>query len=62
MVVLGGVSPDEAPGGLTVETVLLGGKNRTLTEFGELARHAGLEVETAGRQPSGRFVVECRPA
>ena len=29
-------------------------------EFRELARAAGLDVRAAGRQPSGRFVVECR--
>jgi hypothetical protein len=41
--------------------VLVGGKSRTLTEFRELARSAGLEVSATGRQPSGRFIVECRP-
>lgn len=62
VVVLSGVSPDDAPEGLTVEMVLLGGKHRGVTEFRALAREAGLEVRAAGRQPSGRFVVECRPA
>jgi hypothetical protein len=61
VVVLGGVSPDEAPLGLTIETVLLGGKQRTVSEFRELAGAAGLAVAATGRQPSGRFVVECRP-
>jgi hypothetical protein len=42
--------------------VLVGGKDRTLTQFRELAREAGLEVSASGRQPTGRFVVECRPA
>ena len=41
--------------------VLVGGKDRSLADFRELARAAGLEVQAAGRQPSGRFVVECRP-
>jgi 2,7-dihydroxy-5-methyl-1-naphthoate 7-O-methyltransferase len=41
--------------------VLLGGKYRAVTEFRELAREAGLEVLAAERQPSGRFVTECRP-
>jgi 2,7-dihydroxy-5-methyl-1-naphthoate 7-O-methyltransferase len=41
--------------------VLLGGKYRTVTEFQDLAREAGLEVLAAGRQPSGHFGVECRP-
>lgn len=41
--------------------VLVGGKDRTLDEFCELAREAGLEVRSTGRQPSGRVIVECRP-
>lgn len=61
VVVLGGVSPDGASRGLLIEMVLLGGKQRSVTEFRELAREAGLEVLAAERQPSGRFVVECRP-
>jgi hypothetical protein len=61
VVVLGGVRPDEAPRGLVIEMVLLGGKQRTVAEFGELAQAAGLEVSAAGKQPSGYFVVECRP-
>jgi hypothetical protein len=61
VVVLGGVTPDDAPRGLLIEMVLLGGKQRTVTEFRKLAGAVGLEVLTAGRQPSGRFVVECRP-
>jgi SAM-dependent methyltransferase len=60
IVILGGVSPDDAPASLSIETVLLGGKTNTLAEFRELAREAGLEVCAAGRLPSGRFVVECR--
>jgi hypothetical protein len=63
VVLLNGVSPDEAggPSPALLMMVLVGGKDRTLTEFRELARTAGLEVHAAGRQPSGRFVVECRP-
>jgi SAM-dependent methyltransferase len=63
VVILGGVSPDD-PRGASPELlmlVLVGGKSRTLTEFRELARSAGLEVSATGRQPSGRFIVECRP-
>ncbi len=41
--------------------VLLGGKQRTVAEITALARKAGLEVVAAERQPSGYFVVECRP-
>ena len=59
VVVLGGVSPDEdgGPSPDLLMMVLVGGKDRSLTEFRELARAAGLEVQAAGRQPSGRFVV-----
>jgi SAM-dependent methyltransferase len=62
VVVLGGVSPDDAPRRLTIEMVLVGGTTNTVAEFRELAREAGLEVAAAGRQAPGRFVVECRPA
>ncbi|HEY3082210.1 MAG TPA: methyltransferase [Chloroflexota bacterium] len=61
--VLSGVSPDDA-GGPSPELlmlVLLGGKDRTLAEFRELAGGAGLGVQAAGRLRSGRFAVECRP-
>ena len=62
VVLLNGVSPDEnAASPELLMLVLVGGKNRSLSEFRELARAAGLEVTATGRQPSGRFVVECRP-
>ena len=63
IVVLNGVSPDESGGPLPalLMMVLVGGRERSLAEFRELARDAGLEVQAAERQPSGRFVVECRP-
>jgi 2,7-dihydroxy-5-methyl-1-naphthoate 7-O-methyltransferase len=61
VVVLGGVVPDDAPRGVSIEMVLVGGKHRTVAEFRELARKVGLEVSAAERQPSGYFVVECRP-
>jgi SAM-dependent methyltransferase len=63
VVVLNGVSPDEmnGPPPALLMMVLVGGRERNLKEFGELARAAGLEVQTAERLPSGRFVVECRP-
>ena len=44
---------------LTPEMVLVGGKTNTLAEFRELAREVGLKICATGRQPSGRFVVEC---
>jgi 2,7-dihydroxy-5-methyl-1-naphthoate 7-O-methyltransferase len=61
VVVLSGVLPDNTPRPLTIEMVLLGGKSRTVSEFRELAREAGLEVLAFGQQSSGYFVVECRP-
>jgi SAM-dependent methyltransferase len=62
VVVLGGVSPDDDRGARSelLMLVLVGGKSRTLSEFRELARGAGLEISVTGNQPSGRFVVECR--
>jgi SAM-dependent methyltransferase len=63
VVLLNGVSPDESGGPPpdVLMMVLVGGKYRTLSEFRTLARSAGLEVHAAGREPSRRFVVECRP-
>ncbi|MGP3965943.1 methyltransferase [Nonomuraea sp. 3N208] len=61
VVVVGSVSLEPVTGGgLTPELVLVGGVERTLEEFGELAARAGLEVVATGTQPSGRSVVECR--
>jgi 2,7-dihydroxy-5-methyl-1-naphthoate 7-O-methyltransferase len=60
VVVLKSVGPDETPADLSIETVLLGGRQRTITEFAELAHKAGLGIAAAGQQPSGYFVVECR--
>lgn len=62
VVVKGGVTPDQTSGDhLTVELVLLGGRNVALPEFRELTRQASLEVTVAGQSPSGAYVVECRP-
>lgn len=61
VVVLGGVTEDEARVGLMIEMVLLGGKYRTVTAFRTLAQQAGLRVVAAGQQPTGHFVVECHP-
>ena len=67
VVILKGGEAEGAPRALSIEMVLLGGKERTAAEFGELARQAGLEVAQAGQQPGdqgrgGYFVVECRTA
>jgi SAM-dependent methyltransferase len=63
VIVLSGVTPDEAGGAspALLMMVLVGGKDRTLSEFRGLAAAARLDVTAAGRQASGRFVVECRP-
>jgi SAM-dependent methyltransferase len=64
VVVLNGVWPDSEAGAASpalLMMVLLGGRDRSLAEFRQLARDAGLEVAAADRQPSGRFVVECCP-
>jgi 2,7-dihydroxy-5-methyl-1-naphthoate 7-O-methyltransferase len=61
VVVLGGVSLGEEASPELLMLVLVGGKSRTLEEFSNLARGAGLEVSATGRQPSGRVIVECRP-
>lgn len=62
VVVLGGVTEEDAPRSLIIEMVLLGGRYRTVTEFRALTQAAGLAGIAAGAQPSGHFVVECRPA
>ena len=62
IVILGGVSADEAARQLGIDMLVAGGKTSTLTQFTELARQAGLDVVAAGIQSSGRYVVECRPA
>lgn len=59
LVILGGVSADDSADPQLLMMVLLGGRDRTLTEFRELAHEAGLEVQAAGRLASGRFAVEC---
>jgi O-methyltransferase domain len=61
VVVLDALVPDGAPRALSIEMMQVGGKHRTLAKFSELTREAGLEVLAAERQPSGYFVVECRP-
>ena len=59
VVILKGVTPDGTPKGLSIEVVLVGGKQRTVSEFRELAKRAGLDVVEAGRQDE-YFVVECK--
>jgi len=62
VVVIGGVLPDGEPSGLSIEMILLGGKNRSVSEFRLLVREAGLEVTAAEHRHARGLVVECRPA
>src|SRR6266511_3536072 len=61
VVVLGGVTDEDAPRRLVIEMLLVGGTSNTLSKFAELARAAGLEVASVQQQASGGLVVECRP-
>jgi SAM-dependent methyltransferase len=61
VVVFTNAGPGEDASPELLMMVLVGGKGRTLEEFRELAREAGLQVTAVGRQPSGRVIVECRP-
>ena len=60
VIAVNGVTPEPVASPELMMLVLVGGKNRTLEEFRVLAREAGLEVSAAGRNPNGRFQVECR--
>jgi 2,7-dihydroxy-5-methyl-1-naphthoate 7-O-methyltransferase len=61
LVVIGSVNPAAQASPELLMMVLVGGKDRTLEEFRSMARAAGLEVRAAGRQSSGKYIVECRP-
>jgi 2,7-dihydroxy-5-methyl-1-naphthoate 7-O-methyltransferase len=60
VIAVNGVTPDAVADPNLLMLILVGGKDRTLEEFRALAREAGLEVTAAGRNPKGRFQVECR--
>ena len=62
VVLLNGVSPDDdKPADPSILMMLLvGGKERSLSEFRSLAGRSGLEVSATERQQSGWFIVECR--
>jgi 2,7-dihydroxy-5-methyl-1-naphthoate 7-O-methyltransferase len=61
VVVFTGAGPGEEASPELLMMVLVGGRGRTLDEFREMAREAGLEVKAVGRQASGRMIAECRP-
>jgi SAM-dependent methyltransferase len=63
VVIVNGVWPDDA-GTLTPDVlmlVLVGGRQRRLSELRALADAAGLEIRAAAPHASHRFLVECRP-
>jgi SAM-dependent methyltransferase len=61
LTVAGGITDADRPDPELLMMVLVGGKNRTLTEFSALASQAGLEVRATGRNAAGKFLVECGP-
>jgi hypothetical protein len=61
VVVIGGVSPDDTPGEVTAELLMMGGWKNTMGEFRDLARAAGLAVAVTSKQPPAKFIIECRP-
>jgi hypothetical protein len=61
VVAFNGAGPGEEASPEVLMMVLVGGRGRSLEEFREMARAAGLQVTAVGRQPSGRVIVECRP-
>jgi hypothetical protein len=58
VVISGGVT-DGRPDPSMLMLVLVGGCDYGIDEFREMAREAGLQVSSTGRQKSGRFLVEC---
>jgi hypothetical protein len=62
VMVMTGVTDAETADPELLMMVLVGGKDRTMAEFRELAGAAGLHVRSTGRNSSGRFMVECRVA
>lgn len=77
VLVLEGLPPEDAgsgPGGGVLDDqrllaqlnvlmlMLFGGKERSLSEYAQLAEAAGLTVTSVSPTASGVFVVECRPA
>jgi 2,7-dihydroxy-5-methyl-1-naphthoate 7-O-methyltransferase len=61
LVVLGGIGSSDPASPELLMMVLVGGKQRSFSEFGTLAAVAGLEV-LSGVPHGSRFIVECRPA
>jgi 2,7-dihydroxy-5-methyl-1-naphthoate 7-O-methyltransferase len=62
LVLVGEVNPGERASPELLMLVLVGGRDRTLAEFREMARECGLTISASGRNRAGRFLVECRRA
>jgi hypothetical protein len=60
VVIMKGIRDDAAPHALVIETVLLGGKQRSLSELSALALEAGLRITADGQDADGTRVVELR--
>jgi SAM-dependent methyltransferase len=61
VVLVTGVNPADRASPELLMLVLVGGCDRTLPEFRDLAHDAGLDVHASASVASGRFLVECRP-
>jgi len=61
VVIFSGSGPGEEASPDLLMLVLVGGRSRTVDEFREMAGKAGMRVTAAGRAPSGRVLIECRP-
>jgi SAM-dependent methyltransferase len=59
VVILKSVGQDSATRGIYISDLMVGGNERSISEFRLLALQSGLEVAVAEQQPSGYFVVEC---
>ena len=62
VVAFNNAGPGEEASPALLMLVLVGGRERTLDEFREMAHEAGLQVKALGRQASGRRFIECRPS
>jgi hypothetical protein len=60
LMILNGVSEGDKASPELLMMVLVGGRNRSVTEFGPFAAQAGLRIHRSGYLPWGKFAVECR--
>jgi hypothetical protein len=62
LVFISSVGRDETPKGEEGDTLLVDDMHRSAAEHSEQSQEVGLDSLVADRQPSGYFVVECRPS